>query len=229
MKLKPRLLLLLALLAIIFSTCQNQTRKSIPEGFVYLTEIIPGIQLEMRYFGGDNFVGKPIDGYKKEVCIISEKAALALKEVQDELSKDSLSLLIFDAYRPQTAVNHFVRWAENLSDTLTKQKYYPNVNKEDLFRLNYIAEKSSHSRGSTVDLTILSKNGVKWDMGTCFDYFGPLSWPGSDLVSTEQKENRLFLQNVMMKYGFKPYQEEWWHFTLSNESFPDTYFDFPIQ
>jgi D-alanyl-D-alanine dipeptidase len=227
------LLSVYVLVLLLLFSCNSGTKKKasavLPEDFVYLSEIIPGINLEMRYLGNDNFVGKPVNGYEKEVCICTKQAAEALKKVQDELAGRNYSLMIFDAYRPQRAVNHFMRWAKDYSDTLTKQKYYPNIRKKDLFRLNYIASKSSHSRGSTFDLTILDAHGKPLDMGTTFDYFGPESWPSSDVVSPQQKKNRMLLQSLMLKHGFKLYKEEWWHFTLMNEPFPDTYFDFIIK
>ncbi|NOR87397.1 MAG: peptidase M15 [Bacteroidales bacterium] len=220
-------------LLIIFSTllfsCGSPKKNDLPEGFVYLNEVIPEIDLQMRYYGNDNFVGTQVKGYEKEICICTKEAALAIKEVQEKLAKKGYSLRIFDAYRPQRAVNHFIEWAKNINDTLTKSKYYPEVKKKDLFRLNYIAEKSSHSRGSTLDITLLDENGEALDMGTPFDYFGPKSWPTSNEVTKEQKDNRMILQGMMIKYGFNPYQEEWWHFTLKDETFPDTYFDFTVK
>jgi len=217
------------LLGIILSSCQPKEKNHLPENFVYLTDIIPDIELDMKYYTNDNFVGAKVNGYEKPVCICTKEAAIALREVQEELASMNLSLKVFDAYRPQRAVNHFMEWAKNINDTLTKSKFYPQVKKEDLFRLNYIAEKSSHSRGSTFDITILDSNKKPLDMGTPFDYFGPESWPTSDAVTFEQKENRMLLQGLMLKHGFNLYAEEWWHFTLKDEPFPDTYFDFVVK
>jgi len=219
----------LLFIALILSSCQTKEPNKLPKDFVYLKDYIPAIELEMRYYGTDNFVGEKVNGYEKSVCICTKESALALKEVQEELASMNLSLQVFDAYRPQRAVNHFIAWAKDINDTLTKSKYYPHVKKKDLFRLGYIAAKSSHSRGSTFDITILDANKQEIDMGTPFDYFGPESWPTSDAVNAEQKANRMLLQKLMLKHGFNLYAEEWWHFTLKNEPFPDTYFDFLIK
>lgn len=204
---------------------------SLPEGFVYADEIIPSIQQDLRYFGNNNFVGRPIDGYRANRVILTKSAASALRVVQEELSIFGLSILVFDAYRPQQAVDDFVTWSKDLSDTKTKSTYYPRVSKEILFAQGYIAERSGHSRGSTVDLTIVSKKAPfePLDMGTGFDFFGPESWPNYAEISTQQRANRLLLQNIMVKHGFNPYPQEWWHFTLKNEPFPSTYFNFPVQ
>lgn len=204
---------------------------SLPEGFVYVDEVIPSIKQELRYFGNNNFVGRPIHGYRANRVILTKSAASALRVVQEELSIFGLSILVFDAYRPQQAVDDFVTWSKDLSDTKTKSTYYPRVSKEILFAQGYIAERSGHSRGSTVDLTIVSKNAPfePLDMGTGFDFFGPESWPNYAGISTQQRANRLLLQNIMVKHGFNPYPQEWWHFTLKNEPFPNTYFNFPVQ
>ena len=204
---------------------------SLPEGFVYVDEVIPSIKQELRYFGNNNFVGRPIHGYQANRVILTKSAASALRVVQEELSIFGLSILVFDAYRPQQAVDDFVTWSKDLSDTKTKSTYYPRVSKEILFAQGYIAERSGHSRGSTVDLTIVSKKAPfePLDMGTGFDFFGPESWPNYAGISTQQRANRLLLQNIMVKHGFNPYPQEWWHFTLKNEPFPSTYFNFPVQ
>ena len=204
--------------------------QQLPDGFVYLEEVVPSIRLDMRYFSEDNFTGKPVDGYLKPRGIITRQAAMALGNVQDELVPFGLGIKIFDAYRPQRSVDNFVRWAADLSDTKTKVQYYPNVAKQDLFREGYIAAKSSHSRGSTVDLTIMElSSGAELDMGSPFDFFGPISWPESTIVQPAKLAYRLLLKTLMMKYGFKPYAQEWWHFTLVGEPYPDTYFDFPVE
>lgn len=202
----------------------------LPDGFVYVRDVIPDIREDIRYFADDNFVGNRIDGYEKPVSILTKDAAIALKAVQSELSAFGLGLQVYDAYRPQQAVDHFVRWARDLDDTRMKSRYYPDVAKQDLFRLGYIAAKSGHSRGSTVDLTIVSNDNFKaLDMGTTWDHFGPESWPSYSKLTASQRANRMLLHNVMLKHGFKPLQEEWWHFTLANEPFPDTYFDFVVE
>jgi len=200
-----------------------------PQGFVYIKDYIPDIILDIRYAGTDNFVGQPVDGYLKPVGIMSLEATTALQNVQTELKEQNLGLKVFDAYRPQMAVDHFVRWAKNLDDTLTKQKYYPHIEKSNLFKLQYIASKSGHSRGSTIDLTLIDQKGMELDMGTSWDYFGPESWPSSTAVSMEAQNNRKILQGIMIKHGFQPYQEEWWHFTLKKEPYPNTYFNFYIE
>jgi len=206
--------------------------SGLPDGFVYVEEIIPSVVVELRYYGRDNFVGEPIDGYRKPRPILTGQAAAALKKVQEDLQKYGLSLKIFDAYRPQRAVDHFVRWAKDIDDTRMKSKYYPYVDKKNLFRDGYIARRSGHSRGSTVDVTIVSfaKDGkaIPLDMGTPFDFFGPPSASEYAGITLRQRLNRLLLRTLMEKHGFKHLAEEWWHFTLKNEPFPDSYFNFPI-
>lgn len=207
-------------------------QADVPPGFVEIGEAVPGIEVELRYFTEDNFVGAVIDGYEAERCYITAEAATALKNVQAELEPFGLGLKVFDAYRPQQAVDHFVRWAEDLGDIEMKARYYPDVEKTNLFRDGYIAAKSGHSRGSTVDLTIVARDAggsAELDMGTVWDYFGPKSWPSNTEISVEARANRMLLQSLMVKHGFRPLAEEWWHFTLVDESFPDTYFNFPVR
>ncbi|WP_272151468.1 M15 family metallopeptidase [Tenacibaculum aiptasiae] len=204
--------------------------QDLPKGFTYLKNIAPSIKKELRYCSSNNFIGKPIDGYEKDVIITTTQTANALKKVQDELQKKGLSLKIFDAYRPQTAVNHFVKWARVINDTLMKQQYYPSINKRHLFKLGYIASKSGHSRGSTVDLTIVNtKTDEELDMGSPYDFFGISSHITYSKLTKKQKENRQLLQRLMKKNGFRPYTNEWWHFTLRGEPFPKTYFKFPVK
>lgn len=218
--------LLLITLACISLSCHSQ----VPEGFSYLSDIDSTIQTELRYITSNNFIGRPIDGYEKNTVIISTSAAKALHLVQEKLSEFGLSLKVFDAYRPQQAVDHFVRWAKVLNDTLKKQEYYPNVAKKDLFKLDYIASKSGHTRGSTVDLTIVDiKTGKEIDMGSSWDFFGTPSHPHYPNITKQQRVNRLLLRNLMIEAGFKPYSKEWWHFTLQDEPFPKTYFNFPVK
>ncbi|MDB2384905.1 M15 family metallopeptidase [Polaribacter sp.] len=210
--------------------CLSVNAQKLPNGFVYLNTIDNTIASELRYISNNNFIGKPINGYHKNIVIISTPAAKALAKIQKELLKDSLSLKIFDAYRPQQSVNHFVEWAQQLNDTLMKHQYYPKVKKSELFNLGYIASKSGHTRGGTVDLTIIDlKTNKELDMGSPYDFFGDISHVFSDKISLEQKENRMLLRKVMLNYNFRPYQYEWWHFTLNNEPFPRTYFNFPIE
>ena len=204
--------------------------QKLPKGFVYLSDIDATIKSEMRYISHNNFIGKPIDGYQKATIIVSKPTAIALKRVQKELLKFNLSLKVFDAYRPQQAVNHFVRWARVLNDTLMKKQYYPEVPKNQLFKLGYIASKSGHTRGSTVDLTIIDLATEKeLDMGSPYDFFGDKSHVHHKNITAKQKANRLLLRNLMLTNGFNPYQSEWWHFTLINEPFPKRYFNFPIK
>jgi len=204
--------------------------SKLPKSFVYLSDIAPSIQTELRYLSNNNFIGEPIDGYKKETIIVTAPTAKALAKVQDALSSEGLSLKIYDAYRPQQAVDHFVRWAKVLNDTLMKAQYYPDVAKKDLFKKGFIAAKSGHTRGSTVDLTIIdSKTGRELDMGSPYDFFGKESHPFYEGINELQKKNRLHLRELMLSNGFKPYENEWWHFTLKNEPFPETYFNFPIE
>lgn len=208
----------------------SEEENSIPEGFVYAEELIPDVVLEVRYYLADNFVGSRVDGYLAPKVILTVEAAEALAAVADELRQQGLALKIFDGYRPQQAVNHFIRWAADVEDIKMEDKYYPEVDKKDLFRLGYIARKSGHSRGSTVDLTLVDiDTGEELDMGSGFDYFGEISHHDTDLISEVQLQNRTILKKVMEKHGFIPYSGEWWHYTLENEPYPNTYYDFPVQ
>lgn len=202
----------------------------LPEGFSYVHEAIPDAVLEVRYHGTNNFVGDVIDGYKADRVILSTPAATALAGVLGALRPFGLGLKVFDGYRPQAAVDHFVRWGRDLGDTRRKVDFYPDVDKKNLFRDGYIAEKSGHTRGSTVDVTIIDlATGRELDMGTPFDYFGPKSWPDNPDMPAHVRTNRALLRQVMLNNGFKPLAEEWWHFTLKDEPYPETYFNFPVQ
>ncbi len=202
----------------------------LPEGFVYVKSIIPDLDVELQYNTSNNFVGKRIDGYQSNKLILTKQAALALKLVQEILQDRNLCLKVYDGYRPQRAVNHFMRWAKDLNDTINKQAFYPDVDKLDLFVEEYIAARSGHSKGSTVDVTIINGNtGEPLDMGSNYDFFGEASWVNYKDITELQKANRQLLQEVMLKFGFKNYPKEWWHFTLKDEPFPDTYFDFPVK
>ena len=202
---------------------------SIPNSFVNVKDIIPDLNVELRYYSTQNFIGDTINGYKSNTLYLTRSAAIQLKNVQDELQKQNLCLKIYDGYRPQRAVNQFVLWARDLNDTINKARYYPNVNKRYLFKEGYIASKSGHSRGSTLDLTIISgETGVPLDMGSPYDFFGESSWVNYNEITSLQKQNRQFLQNVMLKNGFRNYPKEWWHFTLRGEPFSSTYFNFEI-
>jgi D-alanyl-D-alanine dipeptidase len=207
--------------------------SALPSGFVYLRDVALTIVLDMRYTTSENFIGTPIEGYIKPVAIATKEAAIALNNVQTDLQRFGLSLKIYDAYRPQLAVDHFVRWAKDLTDVRKQTEYYPKVSKEVLFQEGYIASKSGHSRGSTFDLTLVSIDNKgaprELDMGTSFDFFDPKSGSEHTDLTVTQRANRKLLQTVMEKQGFKPYPKEWWHFTLKEEPYPDTYFNFVIE
>jgi zinc D-Ala-D-Ala dipeptidase len=201
-----------------------------PAGFTDAQYAVPGLAVDMRYHGSDNFVGRPVDGYEAPVCILTDRAASALRDVQAELQPFGLGLKAFDCYRPARAVAHFVRWARDPADTLRKADYYPDIDKAQLFALGYIAERSGHSRGSTVDLTIVDlASGVELDMGGAWDLFSTTSWPMDTSATAAQRANRLLLRALMIRHGFRPYDQEWWHFTLVDEPHPDRYFDFPVR
>lgn len=203
---------------------------TLPESFVLVGEAIPDAILEIRYYTTYNFVGERIDGYEQPVAILTKEAAHALRLVSDDMLQQGLRLVIYDAYRPQRAVDHFARWAEDLSAASMKAVFYPDVEKADLFEQGFIARRSGHSRGSTVDLTLLDEaTGKLIDMGGPFDFFGELSHPAYPGVTPQQHANRMLLQAAMMKRGFKPLSTEWWHFTLVDEPYKDTYFDFPVR
>lgn len=212
-----------------FTVTSIAQNEGVPEAFVKATDIIPDLSVELRYYTTNNFVGDTITGYKLNTLYITKAAALKLKLVQDELQKQNLCLRVYDGYRPQRAVNHFVRWARQINDTIKKSQFYPKVNKRHLFRDGYIASRSGHSRGSTLDLTITNgETGEPLDMGSPFDFFGEESSVNYKNITEKQKQNRQLLQKVMLKHGFRNYPKEWWHFTLRGEPFPKTYFDFEI-
>ena len=197
--------------------------------FVLLSDAVPDAILEIRYYSTYNFVGDRIDGYEEPVALLTEEAAEKLEEVSEELQEMGYSLKTHDAYRPQMAVTNFVEWAEDIDDTRMKEYFYPELDKSVLFDQGYIAEHSGHSRGSTVDLTLFDmKTEKEVDMGGTFDYFGELSHPDYTGITEEQYNNRMILREAMTNHGFKPLVEEWWHFTLEDEPYPDTYFTFPV-
>ena len=207
-----------------------EKKRNLPEGFVYLDEVIPTAQFDIRYFGENNFVGERITGYKAPFAIMTLEAAEALRKVQADLMEQGYNLKIFDAYRPQKAVQHFKAWSKDAKDTKMKEQYYPDVDKRRLFQLGYIASRSGHSRGSTVDLTLVYlETGEEVDMGSPFDFFGEISHHDTKLITEEQKANRQILKEAMQKHGFRPYSREWWHYTLENEPFPSQYFDFDVE
>jgi len=217
-----------------FCACSNEEDETAAEenasDFVALDEYIPEAMLEIRYYTTYNFVGTRIDGYLEPVAFMTRKAATALKNVSDSVVKDGYRLKIYDAYRPQMAVDHFVRWAADVNDTLMKPYFYPELDKSVLFEQEYIFERSGHTRGSTVDLTLFDMSaGRDLDMGGTFDYFGELSHPDyTQGITEEQYAHRMYLRGVMLHFGFKPLETEWWHFTLADEPYPDTYFTFTL-
>ncbi|WJF91632.1 M15 family metallopeptidase [Paraburkholderia bonniea] len=247
--------LLCALLVCIPAVCAAdnlQVEDQRPNDFVNLNTIAPEIQYDLRYFTDHNFVGRRIEGYDAPVCLLTNQAAQALKSVQDRLLPMGLTLKVYDCYRPQNAVDDFAKWAKNLSSTKMRTEFYPEVKKDRLFSDGYIAYRSGHSRGSTMDLTIVPVGSQipaydpkrkqvsctspasqrtpdnSLDFGAGFDCFSPLSHPDSQVVSPQQRANRLLLQSLMVQAGFKPLDTEWWHFTLAKEPYPDTYFNFPV-
>ena len=197
--------------------------------FVLLSEAVPDAILEIRYYSTYNFVGERIDGYEEPLALLTREAAAALREVSDELIQRGYRLKIYDAYRPQMAVTHFMNWALDSEDVRMKDYFYPELEKDVLFPQGYIAERSGHSRGSTLDLTLFDMTTEKEvDMGGTFDYFGELSHPDYKGITEEQYANRMLLREAMLAHGFKPLAEEWWHFTLADEPYPDTCFTFPV-
>lgn len=198
--------------------------------FVDVSTVIPDLVVDLRYLGTDNFVGMRIDGYEKPVCYLTRPAAEALASVQRDLKPQGFGLKVFDCYRPARAVVHFARWAKALDDVKMKKDFYPDIDKRHLFRDGYLAARSGHSRGSTVDLTLVTlADKRELDMGTPFDFFSTRSWPGDTGVSADAQRNRRLLAEAMRRRGFVGHRKEWWHFTLSREPFPDTYFDFVVR
>lgn len=245
-----KILSILLLGCLILTGCYRDSHKDVEfhNKMVILTDVIPDAILEIRYYGTYNFVGTRIDGYDQPVAQLTKEAAAALKEVSDDVIAKGYRLKIYDAYRPQMAVDHFVRWAENISDTLMKPYFYPDLDKSVLFEQEYIMAKSGHTRGSTVDLTLFDMTTEKEvDMGGTFDWFGPESHPDfcgnpetgqytgdnsksptGRSITEEQFRNRMILRNAMTSHGFRPLDTEWWHFTLDNEPYTDTYFTHPV-
>ena len=243
-----RRLLAVALL-VMMGTTLVRAQQTINSNFVKLAEAVPDAILEIRYYDTYNFVGRRVDGYEAPTAMLTRRAADSLRAVSDDVKRMGYCLKIYDAYRPQKAVDHFVRWAKVLSDTLTKRYFYPDLSKSVLFKQGYIASKSGHSRGSTVDLTLVDmKTGKDVDMGGTFDWFGPESHsdfcgnpqtgqytgdnhksPKRRSITPEQFHNRMILRKAMLRHGFKPISTEWWHFTLKNEPYPKTFFTFPVR
>lgn len=207
-----------------------KTLINLPGDFVILTDIVPDVLLEIRYYSTYNFVGKRIDSYNAPVAILSRKAAMALSKASNVLIKQGYIIKIFDAYRPQSAVNHFIEWSKRPDDISMKTIFYPNLEKERLFDLDYICKRSSHSRGSTVDMTVIDiKTGLDLDTGSPFDLFSDISHHGSTLINKQQFLNRIIIKKAMEESGFEANPHEWWHYTLQDEPYPNSYFDFPVE
>lgn len=222
---KHAFLVFLACLALL-----SAVTAQVPEDFGYIVNEIPDIALEIRYASKENFMGRVVNGYESPKVVLTKKALSALKRAQTEFKQLGYGIKVFDAYRPQRAVDDFMQWIKAENDTLMKHEYYPQLDKKKLVPQGYIAKKSGHSRGSTLDLTLIyldgENKGQEVDMGGEWDYFGKRSNYDFPEISLKQKENRALLQKIMIKYGFLPYAEEWWHFTIAEEPFPNTYFDF---
>jgi len=231
---KKRILCAILLLALSLTGCTIKNTASDAtldsSDYVLLSDAVPDAILEIRYYSTFNFIGTRINGYEEPVALVTKEAANALKAVSDDLLQSGYRLKIYDAYRPQRAVDHFVAWAEDLDDTKMKSYFYPELDKSVLFDQGYIARQSGHSRGSTIDLTLFDmKTQKEVDMGGTFDYFGELSHPDfTDGLTDEQIANRNILRDAMVRHGFRPLDTEWWHFTLDNEPFTDTYFNFTV-
>jgi len=222
--------LALAVSAAVVALAPAASAQQRPASFVDAATVVPGLVVDLRYLGSNNFVGRPIDGYEKPICYLTREAAAALAAVARDLAPQGLALKVFDCYRPARAVAHFVRWAQNVGDVARKPEFYPEVDKRDLFRDGYIAARSGHSRGSTVDMTLARRaDGSELDMGTPFDFFSPRASPSDRSVSAPAQANRKLLADAMRRRGFAAYDKEWWHFTLRDEPFRDTYFDFPVR
>ncbi len=243
----PLVIALAAVMTLLASCKANQqfiTDKTLDSSqFVTITDVVPDAILEIRYFSTYNFVGARIDGYEEPVALMTRQAADSLRAVSDDLKQHGYCLKIYDAYRPQRGVDHFMRWALVEDDTITKAYFYPRLTKKQVFDGEYVATKSGHSRGSTIDLTLVDMlTGKELDMGGTFDWFGIESHPDyggnpetleytddGTHISSVQFYNRMVLRTAMMRHGFKPLDNEWWHFTLKDEPFPDTYFNFPVR
>lgn len=244
---------LFCVVVVCYSVIAENSQERRSSHFVMMNAVLPYALFEIRYFEENNFMGVPVNGYREPLCFLTKEAGQALEKVYQEVKNRGYTLKIFDCYRPQQAVDHFVRWARDLNDQKMKSKYYPHEDKSLLFEKGYIAEKSGHSRGSTLDLTLAvpvsdderKRNVWEWiksfftmddylhdakelDMGTSYDFFDSLSHTADPRVTEKQKQNRLLLKKIMEKHGFVNYDKEWWHYTLKDEPYPDTYFNFPV-
>lgn len=242
-----RTLIILLLAALAVQPDMASASSGLPAQFVYVDTVAPSIRQDMRYFGKDNFLGTRVDGYHSPRCILTRPAAAALARAQAELQPQGLTLKVFDCYRPQRAVTHFLRWSKLPDDPALRARYHPNLSKLQLLQQVYISDKSGHSRGSTVDLTIVrmkngtvvaghdgcsaqaTRRGGALDMGSGFDCFDPVSNTADSSITAEQRANRMLLKAVMKRAGFYNYDREWWHYILNREPFPDTYFDFEVR
>ena len=250
LKIRNIVIMFLAVASVVFVSCkkENPDPAADSSNFVVITEVVPDAILEIRYYSTYNFIGCRVDGYTEPTALLTRQAADSLLAVSEDLKAQGYRLKIYDAYRPQMAVDHFLRWGSDLNDTLMKAYFYPDLNKDVLFDKGYIARRSGHSRGSTVDLTLFDMTTEKeLDMGGTFDWFGPESHPdfggnpetgeytgecnspSGRTITAGQFEHRMILRRAMLRHGFKPYNEEWWHFTLENEPYPDTYFTFVVK
>lgn len=243
MKFKSSILLLLCSVMIMTGCNDNDEKTLLPQEdsskFVLLTDVVPDAILEIRYYSTYNFIGERIPGYEAPIALLTHQAADSLKKVSDDLHAQGYRLKIWDGYRPQKAVDRFMEWAKDLGDTRMKPYFYPELSKDRIIPEEYVAEKSGHTRGSTVDLTLFDiKKEKEVDMGSTFDYFGPISHPDVQpgqkageyptTLTEEQYANRMTLRKAMLAHGFKPLDSEWWHFTLKDEPFPNIYFTFPV-
>ena len=253
---KNLLLSLLISCSLGFILCEALSKEARSKGFVYLKQIDPSIITSLRYCTYENFIGRPIHGYRRPNALLTLQAAQALKKAQEEFKKDGYCLVVYDAYRPQQAVNHFMRWSKDIKDQAKKAQYFPHVDKSHVFELGYVAEHSGHSRGSTVDVTLITKGAVPHkvietkrtlqngqtikflddgtvDMGSSFDLFDKASHHKNNLIAEHHKKSRTYLRTVMEKHGFKTIEEEWWHYTLKDEPYPakeaSSYFNFPVE
>ncbi|MDR0396659.1 MAG: M15 family metallopeptidase [Oscillospiraceae bacterium] len=200
-----------------------------PEGFVYLDDALPGVYWDAKYASADNFTGRIVDGYHVNRVVGARELADALREALTLAARRGLSFLLFDGYRPRRAVECFLRWARSPEDGRTKARHYPNISKSDIVPLGYVAERSGHSRGGAIDLTLCAASGGKpLDMGGGFDLMDVSSHHGAPGLSADAAAHRALLRDIMESSGFAAYEKEWWHYSLNNEPFADTYFDFPI-
>lgn len=219
-----------SVLAIRVGPTIEEKKRQLADGFVYLDEAAPTVQYELRYYGSNNFVGTRIDGYNAPFAVMTQEAAQALGQASEQLAKQGYALKVYDAYRPAKAVKHFIAWSKDEADLKMKEHYYPELDKPELFKQGYLSSRSAHSRGSTIDLTLVDREtGEEIDMGSPYDYLGEISHHGTKRISKEQTEHRHLLKQAMERAGFRAYSKEWWHYTLNNEPFPRTYFDFDIE